>query len=357
MVLVPIAGIGLAVIITALMGAIVVYSIILLIQVIVGAVSGGVRQVPIIGPQLADAMQNATQSIAIAVQGIIVPQYAQAAQPVTAMSDAAVYNLRQNFEEQANIIALQTAAIIYIHDNTVTSVAGPTNITISGNVDAATQQLYQDIVQVQNNAIDYTQQVERDLEGYVQGVQTYLQGQIAGAQNAAFASEVTAEQYSDSKLSQAIANMQAQVAADITGVDTALGATAQALSTDIDQTRSQLQGTLTAVQGWAQGEFNRQTLQEAADIAGVTAIITTVVQPAVAAIEDTLTNCLEPMCEAGPNFFRGFQDIANLLSIGALIALLVEAVRDPTGTAQAVAGDAEALVGVPEDILKTLFGV
>lgn len=93
-----------------------------------------------------------------------------------------------------------------------------------------------------------------------------------------------------------------------------------------------------------------------AHVAGELATMGAIVTTAVTVFEDFMRNCGEPMCESGLPFFKGLGSILDLLGAGVFVGFLVEAARNPEGTAQAVLSEAEDIVSVPTGVAEAIFG-
>jgi hypothetical protein len=316
-----------------------------------------VRGFPAIGDDLADWIRARTHDVERTVQNTMESAVHGGTQPFVDLMNGYANTRRVESYSQRNVmqnIVGMLAQVNHAQQHQVTQpVVDTVNHTVTNNVENTNNYITQ-VVGVTQQYVDdsYTQ-----LAGWAEGAISAVSDDVTSADTAINAlGSWTEGQISDANTYALSVSERAKadaVSAANDYTDAAFGTLETYVSQSVDWVQSTVAGTVDTLEGFTTGAINANEAKVAGEIAGMGALVAT----AVATFEDFMNNCGEPMCNSALPFFRGMESLVDLLSLGALFGLVVEAVTDPEGTGKAIAHEVEAVTELPRGMFHTITGL
>jgi hypothetical protein len=357
----PVAiGAGIAaidVIIVAVLGLIITFGLFLIARAIFSGLAFILRNIG--GPlgDAADWLESRVDDAVNYAEDKVSSWVSSATHPIVEAMDTIANNLRGMAYSARYVYAVIAQALLAItHTNVGDAINGVQSWTQQG-FQSITQWVQQAIDQSQRDTVQWVEEAYGNLSQWADGEITNL---YTGAQQlqqslvqdfdvvsqAITTAEETATAYTQQAYTQAVNYAQ-----------DAINAATDELKGEISADYQQLASTLVADMQWTSDTIGNLDNALTGAIGLVSDVVTTNVIPRVIAIEGDITDCLKPMCGHGPDFMKGLEGILGLLQDAEWLAWLAAAVHDPKGTAQQAAGDTEAVISVPRDILQTALGI
>lgn len=178
-----------------------------------------------------------------------------------------------------------------------------------------------------------------DLRNDVNGAVSAINGTMRNLYNDALAyADKAAAAAAGKALSAVTADARSELAAVWPSITSAVAGAATAAEGDFADVTAQLRAASKAVP---------------VSIPGALAAIGALAVPMIKLAED----CTIPNCKNLSQLGRDFQSLLGLVEDGALLAFVVEAIHDPSGTADSVASEVSSVMGTAASAFDSLIGV
>lgn len=348
---------GLDAVVIAIMALLLLYGTLLFVQACGGAIAAAVENVPVVGGDIADAIRGAANWMAQQLNNLYSYLWQNASNAALQVFDVSANGLRTSAFWSAYTMAQIGSAVIYLAHTVAGNAFGALESWVEQVYGTVTSWTYQLVTTVQNNIVAWVQQSYQQLASWAEQQITTAEQYTTGLAQTL----VQDVQYLENELAQQIQATDGYIQQTYTQATTyAQQIVTQAendLSSEFTQGYNQLAQSIVQTQQWAEQEFSQTTDYINGISTAITNTITTSILPDIAAIDQTITECLTPMCDNGPDFFKGFKLIEDLLTGFSLLELLSAAVHNPEQTASDIAGEVDGLVSDPLATITSWLGV